>query len=69
MLATQRKVMRGLAFLSSGALVIVAMSGRDPLLFGVGLFTMISNEIGLFSLGAKRRPALRGREMPVRRTA
>jgi hypothetical protein len=67
MLATQRKVMRGLAFLSSGALVIVAMSGRDPLLFGVGLFTMISNEIGLFSLGAKRRPAFRGRETLARR--
>ena len=69
MLATQRKVMRGLAFLSSGALVIVAMSGRDPLLFGVGLFTMISNEVGLFSLGTKRKIASRGREMPVRRAA
>jgi hypothetical protein len=42
-----------LAFLSSGALVIVAMTGRDPLLFGVGLFTMISKEVGLFSLVAQ----------------
>ena len=65
MLKRQLIVMRGLAFLSSMALVTVAMTGRDPLLFGVGLFTMISNEVGLFSLRADRKPSLRGRELTV----
>jgi uncharacterized protein with beta-barrel porin domain len=69
MFKKQITVMRGLAFLSSAALVVAATTGRDPLMFGVGLFAMLSNEVGLLSPRVSRKPRLRGCETSERQAA
>jgi hypothetical protein len=44
-------VLRSLTLLSGTAMMAVATTGRDPLLFGIGLFNVVANQVGLFSLG------------------
>jgi hypothetical protein len=43
-------VLRSLTLLSGTAMMAVATAGRDPLLFGIGLFSVIANQVALFSL-------------------